>query len=64
MRALDAAEDRVRVLEQDLAGFGEAHGPSALRALDEAVADPLLEDRDLLTDRRLGEAEACGGRAE
>jgi hypothetical protein len=50
-RVLDAAEDRLRVLEHDLACLRQRDRPAALRALDEAMADPLLEDRDLLADR-------------
>jgi hypothetical protein len=64
MRVLDAAEDRLRMLEHDLARLRQRDRPAALRALDEAVADPLLEDRDLLADRGLREAEARGGAAE
>jgi len=61
---LDESEDRVRVLEQNLTGVGERHGAAALRPVDEPVADSPLEDRDLLTDRRLGEAEPGSRRAK
>lgn len=59
MRALDEPEDVVRVLEQHVAGLGERHGAAPLRPFDQPVADPPLEDRNLLADRRLGEAETC-----
>jgi hypothetical protein len=61
---LDEAEDRLCVLQQDLAGLGQRDRPAPFRALDEAVTDPPLEDRDLLADRRLGEAEPRGGAPE
>jgi hypothetical protein len=61
---LDESEDRLRMLEQHLTGFGQRDRPSPLGALDEPVADPLLEDRDLLADRRLSEAETRGGSAK
>jgi hypothetical protein len=61
---LDQAEDRLCVLEHHLAGFGQRDGSASFGPLDEPVADPLLEDRDLLADRRLREAEARGGTAE
>jgi hypothetical protein len=64
VRILDEPEDRLRVLEQHLARLGQADRPASLRALDQPVADALLEDRDLLADRRLREAEARGGAAE
>jgi hypothetical protein len=64
MRLLDEAEDRVGVLEQHLAGIGEGHGAAALRALDQSVPDAPLEDRDLLADRRLREAQARRGPPE
>jgi hypothetical protein len=64
VRELDEAEDRLGVLQQDLAGLGQRDRPAPLRALDEAVTDPLLEDRDLLADRRLGEAEPRGSASE
>jgi hypothetical protein len=61
---LDEAEDRLCMLEQHLTRFGQRDRPSSLGALDEPVADPLLEDRDLLADRRLSEAETRGGSAK
>jgi hypothetical protein len=64
MGLLDETEDRVGVLEQHLAGVGQGDGAAALGALDQSVSDPPLEDRDLLADRRLREAEACRGAAE
>jgi hypothetical protein len=64
VRALDEPEDRVGVLEQERPGFGERDRAPPFRPLDQAVADALLEDRDLLTDRRLREAEPCRGTAE
>ena len=64
VRELDEAEDRLCVLQQDLAGLRERDRAATLGALDEAVTDPLLEDRDLLADRRLGEAEPRRGASE
>lgn len=64
VRALDEAEDGVRVPEQHLAGVREGNGATPFRPFDQAVPDPPLEDRDLLADRRLGEAEARRGAAE
>ena len=64
VRPLDEPEDRVGMLEQERPGFGERDGAPSFRPLDQAVADALLEDRDLLTDRRLREAEPCRGTAE
>jgi hypothetical protein len=61
---LDETEDRLCMLEQHLAGLGQGDRPAAFRPLDEPVADPLLEDRDLLADRGLSEAEARGGTAK
>jgi hypothetical protein len=61
---LDEAEDRLRVLEQDLTGLGEGDGASAFGTLDEPVTDPALQERDLLADRGLGEPEPGRGRAE
>jgi hypothetical protein len=61
---LDEAEDRLRMLEQHLTGLREGHGAPSFRPLDEAVADPALEQRDLLADRRLREPESAGGRPE
>lgn len=64
MRLLDEAEDRVGVPEQHLAGVGQGDRAPALRALDQPVPDPPLEDRDLLADRRLREAQARRGAPE
>jgi hypothetical protein len=64
VRELDEAGDRLRVREQDLAGLGERDRAAALRPLDQAVADPPLQEGDLLADRRLSEAEPRGGAAE
>jgi hypothetical protein len=64
VRALDEPENRVRVLEQNVARVGERHRPAPLRPFDQAVPDPSLEDGDLLADRRLGEAEARRRAAE
>jgi hypothetical protein len=64
MCELDEAEDRLRVLEQDLTGLGEGDGAPSFRALDEPVADPPLEQRDLLADRGLREAEPSRSRPE
>lgn len=64
MRVLDEPEDRLGVLEQDLSRLGQGDRPASLGALDEAMADPLLEDRDLLADRRLREPEPRGGAPE
>jgi hypothetical protein len=64
VRELDEPEDRLCVLEQHLAGLGQADRAPSLGALDEPVTDALLEDRDLLADRGLGEAEARGSAAE
>jgi len=61
---LDPAEDALGVLEQHLAGLGQRDRAASLGALDEAMTDPLLEDRDLLADRGLREAEARRGAAE
>jgi hypothetical protein len=61
---LDEAEDRLCVLEQQLARFGQRHGPAPFGPLDEPMADPLLERGDLLTDRRLCETEPGCGAAE
>ena len=58
VRALDEPEDRVRVLEQHVAGLGEGDRAAPLRPFDQPVPAAPLEDRDLLADRRLGEAEA------
>jgi hypothetical protein len=62
--ALDETEDGMGVLEQHLARFGEGDGAPALRPFDQAMADPALEDRDLLADRRLGEPKARGRSAK
>jgi hypothetical protein len=64
VRPLDEPEDRVGVLEQERACFGQRDGPPSFRTLDQPVTDALLEDRDLLTDRRLREAEPRRGGAE
>jgi hypothetical protein len=64
VRELDEAEDRLRVLEQHLACLGQRDRAAPLGALDEAMADALLEDRDLLADRGLSEAEARRGGAK
>ena len=52
------------MLEQHLAGLGQRDAAAALRPLHQPVADPSLEDRDLLADRRLGEPEMGRGRPE
>jgi len=61
---LDEAEDGLCVLQQHLAGFGQRDGSAAFGPLHEPVADSPLEDRDLLADRRLREAEVRGGTAK
>jgi hypothetical protein len=64
MCELDEPEDRLRVLEQDLAGLGEGDGAPSFRALDEPMTDPPLQQRDLLADRGLRESEPGGCRSE
>jgi hypothetical protein len=64
VRAFDQTEDGLGVLEQHLTRFGESDRAAALRPLDQTMADPAFEDRDLLADRGLGEAEPRGRRAE
>src|SRR5690348_14788082 len=60
----DGVEDAPGVLEEHLAGGGEAHAASPRTALDEPLADPLLEERDVRGDRRGREPHALRGRAE
>jgi hypothetical protein len=64
VRALDETEDGVGVPEQHFTGVGERDGAPPFRPVDQAVADPPLEDRDLLADRGLREAEPRGRAAE
>ena len=57
---VQAAEDRVGVLDQRATGVGKAHAARA--TLHEPGAGLALERRDVLADGRLGEAERLGGR--
>src|SRR5665213_673709 len=60
LRSLEARNDRVCVAQEQVAGLGQRHGAGPARALDELLADDLLEHLDLLADRRLRVAELCG----
>jgi len=64
LRGLEARDDRVRVAQEQVAGLGQRHGARAARALDELLADDLLEHLDLLADRRLRVPEPLRGAAE
>ena len=61
---VELGDDRVRVAEQQPAGVREVDAARPARALDELLADDLLELGDLLADGRLGVAELAGGPAE
>ncbi len=50
-------DDRLRMAEQELAGFGQRDSLRPSRAFDEAFADRALERLDLLAHGRLGVAE-------
>ena len=63
-RRVEARNDRLCVAEQHLARIGERDGPWAAGALDERLADDLLERRDLLADGGLRVAEPVGGATE
>ena len=64
LRRLQTGEDRVGVLQDELARLGQLDADAAARALDEPLADRALERRDLLADRRLDVAEARRGTPE
>jgi hypothetical protein len=55
-----SGDDVAGVLEQHLARFGQRHRAWPAGPIDEAMADGLLQRRDLLGDRALRVAEACG----
>ena len=58
--SVQAAEDRVGVLHERTARIREAHAARA--AVHQTGAGLALERRDVLADRRLGEAERLRGR--
>ena len=64
MRSLYAGQDRVGVGEQQAPSFGEVDAGLAARAFDQALADQILEGRDLLGHGGLGVAKLSGGAAE
>ena len=64
LRSLELGDDRVGVAEQQPARVRQRDGPRPTRALDQPLADDLLELRDLLADRRLRVAELPRGTAE
>ena len=57
LRGLELSDDRAGVPEQEPPGVGERDGPRAAGALDQPLADDLLQLGDLLADRRLRVAE-------
>ena len=54
---VEPRDDRLRVAEEHLARVGQRHRAWAAGALDERLADDLLERRDLLAHRGLRVAE-------
>ena len=61
---LKARDDRVGVPEEQLTRLCERDRARSAGALDELLADDLLERLDLLADRRLRVAEPLRGAAE
>ena len=64
LRRLQPGDDRLGVGQEQVPGLGQRDGARPARALDELLADDLLERLDLLADRRLRVAEPLGGTAE
>ncbi|MNP16155.1 hypothetical protein D3C76_1085390 [compost metagenome] len=61
-RLVDLLEDLPGLVEEQPAGFGQAH--AAIGAIQQARADFFLQGLDLLAQRRLGNAQLLGGAAE